>query len=58
MGQASSIADTLGTVFLLPGDIACNALGVGAADNRGLLRMLVNSFAWALIGALVVVFLI
>jgi hypothetical protein len=42
--------------LLLPGDLVCNAFGVSKANNRDLLRMLVNSFAWALVGAIVVVF--
>lgn len=52
MGHAASIINAFATVLLLPGDLACNAFGIGEADNRDLLRMLINSFAWALVGAL------
>ena len=58
MGHAVSLVNALTNVLLLPGDIACNALGVGEANNRDLLRMLINSFAWAFIGAVAVGFLI
>jgi hypothetical protein len=58
MGHAASIINAVTTVLLLPGDIACDIFGVGKADNRDLLRMLINSFAWAFIGALIVGFLI
>jgi hypothetical protein len=58
MGPSTAIINAFTTVLLLPGDIACDALGVSKADNRDLLRMLINSFAWASVGALVVGFLI
>jgi hypothetical protein len=58
MGYATSALNAFTAVLLLPGDIACDAIGVGKADNRDLVRMLINSFAWAFIGALAVVFLI
>lgn len=54
MGRAATIFNVCATVLLLPGDVACNAFGVGNANNRDLLRMLINSFAWALVGAVVV----
>lgn len=58
MGHVVSIANAVTAVFLLPGDIACDALGVRKSNNRYLLRMLVNSLGWAFVGALVVGFLI
>ena len=58
MGHSAPIINAFTTALLLPGDIACDALGVSKADNRDLLRMLINSFAWASIGALIVSFLI
>ena len=58
MGHSAPIINAFTTVLLMPGDIACDALGVSKADNRDLLRMLINSFAWASIGALVVCFVI
>ena len=39
-------------VFLGPGNAACDALGVGEANNRDLLRMLINSFVWMAAGGL------
>jgi hypothetical protein len=58
MGHATSVINAFTAVLLLPGDLACDAIGVGKADNRDLVRMLINSFAWAFIGALSVAFLI
>ena len=58
MGHSAPIINAFTTALLLPGDIACDALGVSKADNRDLLRMLINSFAWASIGALIVGFVI
>ena len=40
------------TIFLGPGDICCNALGVGQEDSRDLVRMLINSFIWMAVGSL------
>lgn len=58
MGHASSASSAITSFLLLPGDLICNAFGVGKANNRDLLRMLVNSFAWALVGAVVVAFVV
>jgi hypothetical protein len=46
MARLSAIGNAFGRLFLLPGDLACNALGVGHADDRDLVRMLVNSLVW------------
>ena len=40
------------TIFLGPGDICCNALGVGQENNRDLVRMLINSFIWMAVGSI------
>jgi hypothetical protein len=48
------IVGALGRLFLLPGDLACNALKVGDVDNRDLVRMLVNSLVWTLAAVTVV----
>jgi hypothetical protein len=45
-------------VFLGPGNLACNAMGVGEENNRDLLRMLINSFVWAAVGAVAVAFIV
>jgi hypothetical protein len=58
MLQATSIINVFTAVLLFPGDLACDAIGVGKADNRDLVRMLINSFAWAFIGAVTVAFFI
>lgn len=58
MSNAASIADAVGRLFLLPGDLACNAAGVGGAGYRDLLRMLINSLVWAAVGGVVVVLVV
>jgi hypothetical protein len=58
MGHVTSVINAFTAVFLLPGDIVCDAIGVGKADNRDLARMLINSFVWAFLGAIVVFFLV
>jgi hypothetical protein len=55
MAWAASIGNALAWVLLLPGDLACDVLGLGQADNRDLVRMLVNSLVWTLAGILAVV---
>jgi hypothetical protein len=54
MHHAAAVAGAFARLFLLPGDLACNALGVGMADNRDLFRMLINSLVWAAVGAVFV----
>lgn len=39
---AQGFADRMGKLFLLPGDLVCDWLGVGDRDSRFLLRMFVN----------------
>lgn len=56
MGKAISIGHVLAWPFLLPGNIACNALGIG--EHRNLVRMLVNSLVWTVLGVIVVAFVI
>lgn len=46
------------TVFLGPGNVVCNAAGVGEENNRDLLRMLVNSLVWTAVGTVVVVLVV
>jgi hypothetical protein len=43
MAGLTRLGTILARLLLLPGDIACDALGLGQADNRDLVRMLVNS---------------
>jgi hypothetical protein len=42
--EAMTMVKVIETIFLGPGDICCNALGVGHENNRELVRMLLNSF--------------
>ena len=42
-------------LFLLPGDAVCTAIGLQGDDKRELVRMLVNSLVWIVIGMLVAV---
>jgi hypothetical protein len=54
MGKATSIGHVLAWPFLLPGIIACNALGLGLGERQNLVRMLVNSLIWTVLGVIVV----
>lgn len=42
-------------IFLWPGDVACSQLGLRQTEHGDLVRMLVNSLAWTLLGIVVVV---
>ena len=53
MGKATSIGHVLAWPFLLPGNIACDALGLGRGAPN-LVRMLVNSLIWTVLGVIVV----
>jgi hypothetical protein len=44
----------LAWTFLLPGTLACEALGLHHSDGRDLVRMLVTSLVWTAVGVLVV----
>jgi hypothetical protein len=46
------------TVFLGPGDVCCNALGVGQDNNRDLVRMLINSLVWMAVGGVVMAWIV
>jgi hypothetical protein len=54
MGNSASIGAVLARVFLHPGDIACPAIGLDRDDKRELVRMLVNSLVWIVVGMSVV----
>ena len=54
MGKATSIGNVLALPFLLPGNIACDALKLG--EHQNLVRMLVNSLIWTVVGVIVVAF--
>ncbi len=53
MKTHASIGDTVAWPFLLPGALVCRAIGL--SQNQDLVRMLVNSLFWTVIGVLVVV---
>jgi hypothetical protein len=46
------VTKVIETIFLGPGEICCNAMGVGQENNRDLVRMLINSLVWMGIGGL------
>lgn len=54
MGKSTSIGHVLAWPFLLPGNIACDALGLEFGERQNLVRMLVNSLIWTVLGVIVV----
>lgn len=42
-------------VFLLPGNLVCDALGARKDDDRAMIRSLINMLVWNLVVVLVVV---
>lgn len=57
MSKTAGISDTVAKSFLLPGTIACNALGLRgetSGDYTHLVRMLINSLVWTVAGVIVV----
>ena len=55
MSTAAFLSTALARLFLLPGDLACAAIGIEGDDKRELVRMLVNSLVWIVIGMLAAV---
>ena len=41
--------------LLAPGELCCNLIGVADEGTRDLMRMLVNSLAWMVLGVVVVI---
>jgi len=56
MKNHASIGDAVAWPFLLPGTLACRAIGL--SQHQDLVRMLVNSLFWTVIGVLVVAALV
>ena len=56
MGKGISIGHMLAWPFLLPGNVACDVLGLG--DHQNLVRMLVNSLIWTVFGVVTVVLVV
>lgn len=50
--RTGSIGDAVAWPFLLPGTLACQALG--SSEHSDLVRMLVNSLVWTVLGVVVV----
>jgi hypothetical protein len=50
MTGSTSLTTTIARAFLLPGDVACAAIGLQGDDKRELVRMLVNSLVWIVLG--------
>lgn len=55
MGASTAIGTALARLFLFPGDIACAVTGLESDDKRELVRMLVNSLVWIVVGMLAAV---
>ena len=54
MRKSNTISQALAWPFLLPGNMACDALHLDPGNN--LVRMLVNSLVWTVLGVIVVAF--
>ena len=48
----NSIGTVFAKAFLFPRDLACTLAGLQGDDKRELVRMLVNSLIWILLGML------
>lgn len=55
MTKAASLSTALARLFLLPGDLVCTVIGLEGDDKRELVRMLVNSLVWIVVGMLAAV---
>ena len=55
MRNSAAMSAALAWPFLLPGNLACNVMGMDEAEYRDLVRMLINSLVWTAAGVLVVV---
>lgn len=55
MPNATTISAALARLLLFPGDLACSALGLERDDKGELVRMLVNSLVWIVLGMLAAV---
>jgi hypothetical protein len=50
-----TIGTSLARLFLFPGDLVCGYIGIDQNDKRELVRMLVNSLVWIVVGMVAVV---
>jgi hypothetical protein len=54
MLNSITIGASLARLFLFPGDLVCGYVGIDQDDKRELVRMLVNSLVWIVVGMLAV----
>ena len=54
MVAVRAFGNRLAWLLLLPGDSACRAMGLKEAESSDLIRMLVNSLVWTIVGVAVV----
>jgi len=50
MTGSTSLGASLARAFLYPGDLVCSVTGLEGDDKRELVRMLVNSLIWIVLG--------
>lgn len=55
MSNSMMVGTALARVLLFPGDCACTLFGLDRSDRTELVRMLVNSLVWIVVGMLAVV---
>ena len=58
MSVGSSIGTAIAWPFLLPGNVACRALGFRRAGHGDLVSMLINSLVWTVVGICVVAIIV
>lgn len=54
-GGWAMVGNAVLRVFLLPGNLVCDALGAREDDDRAMIRSLINMLVWNLVVVLVVV---
>jgi hypothetical protein len=54
MRNSAVIGAALAWPFLLPGNLACDVMGIGESEYRDLVRVLINSLVWTAAGVFVV----
>lgn len=54
MQNSTMVGNALAWPILLPGNLACNAIGMGDREYRDLVRMLINSLVWTAVGVVAI----
>ena len=54
MGTIHTFGNRLAWLLLLPGDSACRTMGLNEGERGELIRMLINSLVWTIVGVAVV----